>query len=314
MNRQFVLVFPGQGSQSIGMLADLGSAVPEVRATFDEASAALDADLWKLAQEGPESQLNDTRWTQPVLLTAGVAVFRAWRARGGAMPAAMAGHSLGEYAALACAGALTLPDGVRLVAERGRLMQESVPAGAGAMAAILGLDDDAVRAACSAAAQGGVAEAVNFNAPGQVVIAGDSAAVERAITACKEAGAKRAVVLPVSVPSHCALMKPAAARLEERLRAVDLRMPAIPVLNNVDVSVAASVDAIRDALVRQLYSPVRWVETVAKLAGEGAQVVVECGPGKVLTGLNKRIAKDAECLCVQDPASLDAALAAVNGG
>lgn len=308
------MVFPGQGSQSIGMLADLGAAVPDVRATFDEASAVLGADLWQLAQQGPESQLNDTRWTQPVLLTAGVAVFRAWRARGGALPTAMAGHSLGEYAALVCAGTLALADGVRLVAERGRLMQEAVPAGAGAMAAILGLDDEAVRAACVAAAQGGVVEAVNFNAPGQVVIAGDSAAVERAIAACKDAGAKRAVALPVSVPSHCALMKPAAAQLAERLRAIDLHMPTVPVLNNVDVTVAKSVDAVRDALVRQLYSPVRWVETVAKLAGDGVQVVVECGPGKVLTGLNKRIAKDAECLCVQDPASLDAALAAVNGG
>lgn len=314
MGRQFALVFPGQGSQSIGMLAELAAVVPEVRATFDEASAALGADLWQLAQQGPEAQLNDTRWTQPVLLTAGVATFRAWCARGGATPAAMAGHSLGEYAALVCAGALTLTDSVQLVAERGRLMQEAVPAGTGAMAAILGLDDEAVRNACAAAAQGGVVEAVNFNAPGQVVIAGDTAAVERAIAACKEAGAKRAVALPVSVPSHCALMKPAARQLADRLLAMQISVPAIAVVNNVDVSVSATVDAIRDALVRQLYSPVRWVETVARLAGDGAQVIVECGPGKVLTGLNKRIAKDAECLCVQDPASLDAALAAVNGG
>lgn len=313
MSKKTALVFPGQGSQSIGMLAELGS-LPEVRATFAEASQALGEDLWALAQQGPEEKLNDTRWTQPVLLTAGVAVFRAWQAHNGVAPALLAGHSLGEYSALVAAGALSLADGVQLVAERGRLMQEAVPAGTGAMAAILGLEDDAVRAACAQAAQGEVVAAVNLNAPGQVVIAGSKAAVERAIEACKAAGAKRAVPLPVSVPSHCALMMPAAEQLAVRLRSVAIAVPAVPVLNNVDVAVAASADAIRDALVRQLYSPVRWVETVAKLAADGAGVIVECGPGKVLTGLNKRIAREAECLCVQDSASLAAALAAANGG
>lgn len=314
MTKKIAFVFPGQGSQSVGMLAALGESAPAVRATFAEASQALGDDLWLLAQQGPEEKLNDTRWTQPALLTAAVATYRAWREAGGAEPALMAGHSLGEYSALVCAGALSLADGVKLVAERGRLMQDAVPAGTGAMAAILGLDDDAVRAACAGAAQGEVVEAVNLNAPGQVVIAGGKAAVERAIEACKAAGAKRAVALPVSVPSHCALMRPAAEKLALRLRALDIAVPRIPVVNNVDVAVAASADAVRDALVRQLHSPVRWVETVAKLAADGAQVVVECGPGKVLTGLNKRIAKDAECVCVQDPDSLSAALAVVHGG
>lgn len=314
MTKKIAFAFPGQGSQSIGMLAALGESAAVVRETFAEASQALGDDLWALAQQGPEEKLNDTRWTQPVLLTVGVATYRAWLAAGGAQPALMAGHSLGEYSALVCAGALSLADGVQLVAERGRLMQEAVPAGTGAMAAILGLDDDAVRAACAQAAQGDVVEAVNLNAPGQVVIAGGKAAVERAIEACKAAGAKRAVALPVSVPSHCALMRPAAEKLAVRLQEINLALPAIPVVNNADVSVAASVDAIRDALVRQLFSPVRWVESVSKLANDGAQVIIECGPGKVLTGLNKRIAKDAECLCIQDPESLAAALAVVNGG
>lgn len=314
MTKTLAFVFPGQGSQSVGMLAALGAAEPVVRATFDEASAALGEDLWLLAQSGPEEKLNDTRYTQPALLTAGVATYRAWVAAGGAVPAIMAGHSLGEYSALVSAGAFSLAEGVRLVAERGRLMQEAVPPGSGAMAAVLGLDDDAVRAACALAAQGDVVEAVNLNAPGQVVIAGSKAAVERAIDACKAAGAKRAIALPVSVPSHCALMKPAAEKLALRLTGVAISVPAVPVLNNVDVAVAGSSDAIRDALVRQLFSPVRWVETGASLTGAGANMIVECGPGKVLTGLNKRIAKDAECICVQDPESLAAALAAANGG
>lgn len=313
MSKKIALVFPGQGSQSVGMLAGFAD-VAVVRQTFAEASQALGEDLWQLAQAGPEDKLNDTRWTQPALLTAGVAVQRAWQAAGGVAPVVLAGHSLGEYSALVAAGALSLADGVKLVAERGRLMQEAVPAGTGGMAAILGLEDDAVRAACAQAAQGDVVAAVNLNAPGQVVIAGSKAAVERAIEACKAAGAKRAIALPVSVPSHCTLMKPAAEKLALRLKDISISVPAVPVLNNVDVVSAASADAIRDALVRQLYSPVRWVETATKLANDGVNVIVECGPGKVLSGLNKRIAKDAECLCVQDPASLDAALAAANGG
>ncbi len=313
MSKKVALVFPGQGSQSVGMLAAFAE-VAVVRKTFDEASQALGEDLWQLSQQGPEEKLNDTRWTQPALLTAGVAVQRAWLAAGGAAPAVMAGHSLGEYSALVAAGAMSLADGVKLVAERGRLMQEAVPPGTGAMAAILGLEDDAVRAACAQAAQGEVVSAVNLNAPGQVVIAGAKAAVERAIDACKAAGAKRAVALPVSVPSHCALMKPAAEKLALRLREIAISVPSIPVINNVDVVAASSADAIRDALVRQLYSPVRWVETATKLGADGIGVIVECGPGKVLSGLNKRIAKDADSLCVQDPASLEAALAAVNGG
>ena len=314
MTKRFAVVFPGQGSQSIGMLAVLGNGSKAVRDTFAEASQALGEDLWALAQGGPEEKLNDTRWTQPVLLTAGVATWRAWLEAGGAHPAQMAGHSLGEYTALVAAGALSLADGVKLVAERGRLMQDAVPAGTGAMAAILGLDDDAVRAACAQAAQGEVVEAVNLNAPGQVVIAGGKDAVARAIDACKSAGAKRAVALPVSVPSHCALMKQAAEKLAVRLRDTAIAVPSVPVVNNADVAVAVSADEIRAALVRQLHSPVRWVETVAKLAGDGAAVIVECGPGKVLTGLNKRIAKEADCLCAQDPESLAAALAVVNGG
>lgn len=314
MAKTIAFVFPGQGSQSIGMLAALGAAAPVVRAAFDEASQALGEDLWLLAQQGPEEKLNDTRYTQPVLLVAAVATWRAWLAAGGARPTMMAGHSLGEYSALVCAGALTLADGVKLVAERGSLMQAAVPSGAGGMAAILGLDDDAVRTACAQAAQGEVVAAVNLNAPGQVVIAGGKAAVERAIEACKAAGAKRAIPLPVSVPSHCALMRPAAEQLAVRLQALALQVPVISVINNVDVAIASSANGVRDALVRQLYSPVRWVETVTKLTADGANIIIECGPGKVLTGLNKRIAKDAECLCIQDPESLAAALAAAHGG
>jgi [acyl-carrier-protein] S-malonyltransferase len=311
--RKTALVFPGQGSQSVGMLAELASAHPVVAQTFAEASAALGYDLWTLVQNGPEDELNDTRRTQPALLAAAVATWRVWEQAGGARPALLAGHSLGEYSALVCAGVLTLADGVKLVAERGRLMQDAVPPGTGAMAAILGLDDDAVRAGCAQAAQGEVVEAVNLNAPGQVVIAGSKAAVDRAIEALKAAGAKRAVPLAVSVPSHCALMRPAAEKLAVLLESISFQAPVIPVVNNVDATVASDPAAIRDALVRQLYRPVRWVEVMQKIAGEGTQVVVECGPGKVLTGLNKRIAKDADCLCVQDVASLEAALAAIKG-
>jgi [acyl-carrier-protein] S-malonyltransferase len=305
-------VFPGQGSQSVGMLATLAAAYPLVGETYAEASAALGFDLWQLTQAGPAEQLNLTHNTQPAMLTAGVAVWRVWQQQGGPAPQVLAGHSLGEYSALVVADAIDFADAVRLVAERGRLMQAAVPDGAGAMAAILGLDDDQVRSACVAGAAGEVVEPVNFNAPGQVVIAGDASAVGRAVEAAKAAGAKRALLLPVSVPSHCALMRPAAEQLAERLAATVVRAPRIPVLHNVDVSVAADADAVRDRLARQLYSPVRWVETVQRLVADGVTLVVESGPGKVLAGLNKRIDKNLESLSVYDPATLAAALEAAH--
>jgi len=307
----FAFIFPGQGSQSVGMLAALAEAYPEVQATFATASAVLGYDLWTLVQNGPQEELNRTDKTQPAMLAAGVAVWRVWQRRGGAQPAHMAGHSLGEYTALVCAGALALEQAVAAVAERGRYMQEAVPAGQGAMAAILGLDDAAVLAACEAAAQGEVVSAVNFNSPGQVVIAGAGAAVTRALEFAKQAGAKRAVMLPVSVPSHCSLMQPAAERLAAYLENLQITAPAIPVLNNVDVAMAQDPHVIRAALVRQLVSPVRWVETIQSLARRGVNTVVECGPGKVLTGLNKRIERDMTALAVFDPVSLDEALTAL---
>ena len=302
-------VFPGQGSQAVGMLGELAQVEPLVQATFAEASAALGYDLWKLVSEGPAEELNQTHITQPAMLSAGIAVWRIWQEKGGAVPAVLAGHSLGEYAALVAAGALDFKDAVSLVAERGRLMQEAVPAGSGSMAAILGLDDAKVIEVCENAAQGDVVSAVNFNANGQVVIAGQVAAVERAVELAKAAGAKRAVVLPVSVPSHCALMKPAADKLAERLAGISINAPQIPVINNCNVSKASDADAIRDVLVRQLYSPVRWVETIQAMAEEGVDTLVECGPGKVLVGLNKRIVKEMKALAVYDPATLESALA-----
>ena len=306
---RLAFVFPGQGSQAIGMLADLAAGHGAIRATFDAASAALGQDLWALAQQGPEADLNRTENTQPVLLAAGVAVFRAWQAAGGKSPDFLAGHSLGEYTALVCSGALSLEDGVRLVALRGRLMQQAVPAGEGAMAAILGLDDDAVRQCCAEASAAGVVEAVNFNAPGQVVIAGASAAVAAAIDKLKAAGAKRALPLPVSVPSHCALMKPAAEQLKVALADVAFHTPVIPVVQNVAARVEADADAVREALVRQLYSPVLWVQTVEALAQQGVTRALECGPGKVLCGLNKRIVKEMECASLENAESFAAALA-----
>lgn len=304
-------LFPGQGSQSVGMLSELGAAEPRVRETFEEASQVLGYDLWKLCQEGPASDLDATDRTQPAMLAAGVAVWRVWEARGGPSPDALAGHSLGEYSALVAGGALAFPDAVALVAFRARAMQEAVPAGDGAMAAILGLDDETVRGLCAEAAGQGVVEAVNFNAPGQVVIAGDTEAVERAVTAAKEAGAKRALPLPVSVPSHCALMRPAAERLAQRLADTEFAEPRVPVLHNVDVQAHADAEAIREALTRQLHNPVRWVETIQALDERGVERYVECGPGKVLAGLNRRIDRGAETFPVFDPASLDAALAAM---
>jgi len=312
MSKQIAIVFPGQGSQSVGMLAELAAAQPLIEATFAEASAVLGMDLWHLVSQGPKELLDRTDVTQPAMLTAGVAVWRVWQAAGGAQPAWLAGHSLGEFTALVCADALGFADAVALVVQRGRFMQEAVPPGAGAMAAILGLGDDQVAAACEEAAQGQVLAPVNFNSPGQVVIAGEAAAVERGIAAAKARGAKRAVPLPVSVPSHCALMRPAAERLAVALAAIPLASPRIPVLHNVTVDAVADPAAIRDRLVRQLYSPVRWVETVRCLADQGVELLLEAGPGKVLTGLTKRIDDRLEALAVLDPKGLALALEATN--
>ncbi len=302
------IVFPGQGSQSVGMLAGLAEIFPEVRETFAEASETLGFDLWRLTQDGPKEDLDSTVNTQPAMLAAGVAVWRSWQSRGGAAPALMAGHSLGEYTALVCAGALGFTDAVSLVAQRARFMQEAVPQGSGAMAAILGLDDDQVRALCAEAARGDVVEAVNFNAPGQVVVAGSREAVERLTAAAKAAGAKRALPLPVSVPSHCALMKPAAERMAEQLARTRIDSPSVPVLHNASVESTDDPGQIRALLAMQLYSPVRWVETVQEMARRGVAALVEAGPGKVLAGLNKRIDKNMHALPVFDPDSLGKAL------
>lgn len=301
-------IFPGQGSQAIGMLSELAEHYPLVIETFAQASDVLNYDLWQLVQAGPETDLNDTRHTQPAMLAAGVAVWRVWQACHGAEPTAMAGHSLGEYTALVCAQALDFKSAVALVAKRGQSMQAAVPAGDGAMAAILGLDDNAVRDACGEAAQGDVVEAVNFNAPGQVVIAGQISAVMRAIEAAKIAGAKRAVLLPVSVPSHCALMKPAAESLAAVLAQVEIAPPIFPVINNCDAIAYTDASSIRDGLTRQLYSPVRWVDSVNALAQKNIRFFVEAGPGKVLTGLGKRIASDLPVYPVFDTSSLTTAL------
>ncbi|MCP1676292.1 [acyl-carrier-protein] S-malonyltransferase [Natronocella acetinitrilica] len=309
MNSKLAIVFPGQGSQSVGMLAALAAEYAVVRDTFAEASDALGEDLWTLTQEGPEDRLNQTDITQPAMLAAGVAVWRVWRAQGGSEPAMLAGHSLGEYTALTCAGALDFSEAICVVADRGRFMQQAVPAGEGAMAAVLGLDDDAVRKVCVEAAQGDVVEAVNFNAPGQVVIAGSRSAVERAIEAATAAGAKRATALPVSVPSHCSLMRPASDALAERLKSVAIATPQLPVLHNVDVSIASSPDAIRERLVAQLHKPVMWVDTVRRIGSDGVETLIECGPGKVLAGLTRRIERGLQGVCVQDPDSLNKALA-----
>lgn len=304
-------VFPGQGSQSVGMLAGLAAAEPVVRDTFAEASAVLGYDLWRLCQEGPEAELGSTERTQPAMLTAGVATWRAWIDRGGPRPVAMAGHSLGEYTALVCSGALDFAVAVDLVRFRGQVMQEAVPLGQGAMAAILGLEDDEVAAACADAEQGEVAEAVNFNAPGQVVVAGNATAVARAIELARARGAKRAVLLPVSVPSHSRLMLGAAERLAGRLATVDIRMPDVPAVYTVDVRTHASPDSIRQALKEQLYKPVRWADTVRAMLATGVDTIVECGPGKVLTALNRRVERrpDLTMLSVEDPDGLAAALA-----
>jgi [acyl-carrier-protein] S-malonyltransferase len=308
---KFAVVFPGQGSQSVGMLKSLAEAHAVVGETFTEASEVLGYDLWQLVQQGPEDALNATERTQPAMLAAGVAVWRAWRARGGAEPAAMAGHSLGEFTALVCSGAMAFRDAVAVVQFRGRAMQEAVPAGQGAMAAILGLEDDAVESACAEAAQGEVVEPVNYNSPGQLVIAGHATAVARAMEACKARGAKRALPLPVSVPSHRSLMRGAGERLRERLASVALREPGCEVYA-IGLQRHRTPEQIRDNLVAQLSGAVRWSDTVRDMVGNGVTRIVECGPGKVLTGLNRRIEKNKEIamLAVEDPASLEAALSA----
>jgi [acyl-carrier-protein] S-malonyltransferase len=308
MTQPLALVFPGQGSQQIGMLRELAERYSVVRTTFEEAADALGYDLWQVVQEGPEEALNATACTQPALLTASVAIWRVWQELEGPRPGAMAGHSLGEYSAMVCAGGLGFADGVRLVKLRGEAMQAAVPVGEGAMAAILGLDDAAVEKACADAAEGEVVAAVNYNAPGQVVIAGSTAAVERAIGLCQEAGAKRAMPLPVSVPSHCALMRPAAERLDAAMAELDMRVPRYTVYQNVDAQAHADVATLRRRLVEQLYQPVRWTACVEAMVAGGAEVFIECGPGKVLTGLNKRIARGSKGLAVNDPDSLEAAL------
>ncbi|MBY6189423.1 ACP S-malonyltransferase [Microbulbifer agarilyticus] len=309
-NSVLAFVFPGQGSQQIGMLADAAQAFPEVSATFSEASSVLGYDLWDLCQNGAQEDINLTERTQPLLLTASVALYRAWLAQGGAAPAFMAGHSLGEWSALVCSGVLDFADGVRLVRERGRLMQEAVPAGEGAMAAVIGLDDAAVEAACAESAQGEVVAAVNYNSPGQVVIAGSAAAVGRAIDACKAAGAKRAMPLPVSAPFHTALMRPAADKLAPQIEATAFNAPATPIIHNVHAKTESDPAAIKALMVEQIYSPVRWTACVQSMASSGVQQLVECGPGKVLAGLAKRIDRSLTAHNIESSEQLSAAVTA----
>jgi len=306
---KLALVFPGQGSQSVGMMAGY-DAFPVVRETFAEASAVLREDLWAIVSEGPDEALNQTVNTQPAMLAADIAVHRAWQAAGGAQASLLAGHSLGEYAALVAAGALSFSDALPLVRLRAQAMQEAVPAGVGAMAAVMGLDEAGIAEACREAAQGQVVEPVNFNAPGQIVIAGHREAVERAIAVAKTKGAKRALMLPVSAPFHSRLLKPAAEKLAAYLANVPVAAAAVPVLHNVDVRAATSPDAIRGALAAQAASPVRWIETIQSFAAQGITRIVECGPGKVLTGLCKRIAPEIEALPLNDGDAIAAAIAA----
>lgn len=309
---RFAFVFPGQGSQSLGMMAAYGES-PVVRSTFDEASNALGRDLWQLVCEGPADALNQTVNTQPLMLTGGIAVWRLWLDKGGALPAMVAGHSLGEYSALVAAGALTLKEAVPLVELRAKAMQDAVPAGEGAMAAILGLDSHQVEAACATAAMGQVVEAVNYNDPQQTVIAGHALAVDRASELCKEYGAKRAVRLAVSAPFHCSLMRPAAEELSKRLASVTISRPQIPVINNVDIAIQNDPQAIFDALVRQAAAPVRWVETMLLMQAEGITHVFECGPGKVLSKLVKRSAEGLTGHSIADQASLTSSIALLAG-
>ena len=311
MSASLAFVFPGQGSQSVGMLAELAQQQPLIQHTFSEASDALGYDLWALTQQGPEESLNQTDKTQPAILTASIALWRLWQAEAAVQPAFVAGHSLGEYSALVAAGSLSLADAVRLVERRGQLMQQAVPAGQGGMAAILGLEDADVLAACAEAEQGEVVSAVNFNAPGQVVIAGAANAVARAIEACKARGAKRAMALPVSVPSHCALMRPAAEQFAASIESLNWQMPSMALVQNVSAAVAIDLEGLKRDLLAQLYSPVRWVETIQCLAEQGVTELVECGPGKVLSGLNKRCVKGVNTHNLETPDAFAAARAAL---
>ena len=302
------MVFPGQGSQSVAMQADLAAEFPEVGATYAEASEQLGYDLWQLVQEGPKEKLDETVVTQPAMMSAGVATWRVWQKSGGEQPSLVAGHSLGEYTALVCAGAIEFAGAVNLVQRRAELMQQAVPAGEGAMAAILGLDNETVLSVCRDAEEGQVVQAVNFNSPGQVVIAGARPAVERAAELAKNAGARRALLLSVSVPAHCELMKPAAEKLAEALAAAELAVPSIPVIGNTDAVIYESVEQIRDGLRRQLFNPVRWAETIELMIASGATKIIECGPGKVLAGLTRRIDKSVSSACIDSPAALESAL------
>lgn len=309
MDKRYAMVFPGQGSQSVGMVAGLAEMSDQVQPLFEQASEILGYDLWQLVSNGPEEQLNQTEKTQPALLTAGIATWQAWQSKTEAMPEVVAGHSLGEYTALVAAGVMSFEDAVTLVAVRGQCMQQAVPEGIGAMAAILGLEDDKVEQVCQAAANDQIVSAANFNSPDQVVIAGHKEAVERAVEAAKEAGSKRAILLPVSVPSHCLLMQSAAEQFAAHLDQVDLHEAGIPVLQNVDASEKTDAAAIKQGLLEQLYKPVRWVELVQAIQERGINCIIECGPGKVLSGLNKRIDRSIEAHCLQDQGSFQKALA-----
>ena len=311
MNSNLAFVFPGQGSQKIGMLADLGAANPLVEETFQEASDVLGYDAWKLIQEGEQEEINLTERTQPLLLTSSVAIWRLWQQQGGPQPAAMAGHSLGEWSALVCAGVVDFADAVEIVRSRGAFMQQAVPVGVGAMAAIMGMDDQIVIDACSEAAEGEVVSAVNFNAPGQVVIAGDAAGVARAVEICKKAGAKRAVELPVSAPFHTSLMRPAADNLSELVMEKSFSAPQIPVLHNVHAKTEEDPEKIKSLMLEQIYQPVLWVDCVNALSSRGAEILIECGPGRVLNGLSKRIDRSLTSLATDDVASLENALTSV---
>ncbi len=311
-NAQLAFVFPGQGSQKVGMLADIAAAYPIVEETFAEASDALGYDMWALIRQGPQEALNLTEKTQPLLLTSSVALWRVWQQRGGAQPSLFAGHSLGEFSALVCAGTIDFRDAVRLVRARGQFMQTAVPVGAGAMAAVLGLEDEQIVHICRAASSGGeVVEAVNFNSPGQIVIAGTVEGVGKAIELCKAAGAKRALPLPVSAPFHTSLMRPAGDRLREAMAALKFSAPTIPVVHNVNARTETDPEKIKAILFEQIFSPVQWAQCVQTLAANGITTVIECGPGKVLCGLVKRIDKNIHCLGIEDSAGLDAALAAI---